>query len=68
MTLLHKTSLSALVATSLLAFAPAHAEQTPPDSPTISAPPNVTSGPNEEAVPARATQPSPNSYRIRSAI
>jgi hypothetical protein len=54
MTLLHKTSLAALVATCLLAFAPAHGAQTPSDSPTISAPPNVTSGPNEEAVTSQS--------------
>lgn len=52
MTLLHKTGLAAVVATCLLAFAPAHAEQTPSDSasPTISVPPNVKSGPSEDAV------------------
>jgi hypothetical protein len=54
MTLLHKTSLAALVATCLLAFAPAHGAQTPSDSSTISAPPNVTSGPNEEAVTSQS--------------
>ena len=52
MTVLHKASLAALVATCPLAFAPANAEQTPSDSapPTISVPPNLTSGPSEEAV------------------
>ena len=56
MTLLHKTSLAALVATYLLAFALAHAEQTPSDaaSPTISIPPNVMSGPSEEAVTSQS--------------
>ena len=52
MTVLHKAGLAALVATCPLAFAPANAEQTPSDSapPTISVPPNLTSGPSEEAV------------------
>jgi hypothetical protein len=56
MTLLHKTSLAALVATYLLAFALAHAEQTPSDSasPTINVPPNVTSAPSEEAVTSQS--------------
>jgi hypothetical protein len=55
-TVLHKTGLTAIVATSLLAFAPAHGEQTPSDaaSPTISVPPNVTSGPSEEAVTSQS--------------
>ncbi len=52
MTLLHKTRLGALMALCLLAFALAHAEQTPLDaaSPSINVPPNVTSRPSEEAV------------------
>jgi hypothetical protein len=51
-TVLHKAGLAALVATSVLAFAPAHAEQTPSDSasPTVSVPPNVDLGPSEAAV------------------
>ncbi len=52
MTGLHKTGLPAPIAICLLAFATAHAGQTPPDSgsPTISAPANAASGPSQEPV------------------
>ena len=56
MTVLRKTGLAALGAGCLLAYAPANAEQTPSGSasPTIGVPPNVTSGPSEEAVTSQS--------------